>query len=238
MATASSHGRGLPRTVEVRGVNYAYGSGNARRQVLFNNDLDLHAGEIVALTGPSGSGKTTLLTLIGGLRTLQEGLIQVCDHHLEELSRSALQRLRRHIGFIFQEHNLFEAMSARQTLRLAMQLFRERYSRLQMEEWPLAMLEELELNTQADSRPGSLSTGQKQRVAIGRALINHPRLILADEPTAALDRVATERVMHLLRDRTHKEGATVLMVTHDPRLYEVADRTVSMVDGRIAGGDG
>jgi len=220
-------------TVQVRDVSYTYGNGSAQRQVLTANDLNLYAGEIVVMTGPSGSGKTTLLTLIGALRAIQGGSIHVMGQSLGGLSSKQRQQLRKNIGFIFQDHNLFESMTARKTLELAMQLFRERYNSEEKKALPIEMLENLGLGERIESLPGNLSTGQKQRVAIGRALINNPRLILADEPTAALDKGSGEKVMQLLRQRADENQATILIVTHDQRILGTADRIIEMMDGRI-----
>ena len=219
--------------VEARNVDYTYGKGSARRQVLADNDFALYEGEIVVMTGPSGSGKTTLLTLIGALRAIQGGSIHVLGESLGKLSSSQRQKLRKNIGFIFQDHNLFESMSARQTLELAMQLFRQRYTAKDRKTRPIEMLQTLGLGERMESKPNNLSTGQKQRVAIGRALINNPRLILADEPTAALDKGSGEKVMQLLRQRADEEQATILIVTHDQRIFGAADRIIEMMDGRI-----
>ena len=219
--------------VEAKDVGYTYGNGSAQRQVLSGNDFTLKAGEIVVMTGPSGSGKTTLLTLIGALRAIQGGSIQVLGQSLGDLSSKQRQQLRKNIGFIFQDHNLFESMTARQTLELTMQLFRERYSAEDKKNIPEGMLEKLGLEERIESLPGNLSTGQKQRVAIGRALINNPRLILADEPTAALDKGSGKKVMQLLRQRADEDQASILIVTHDPRILEFADRIIEMMDGRI-----
>ena len=219
--------------VEAKDIDYTYGNGSAQRQILNGNNFTLIAGEIVVMTGPSGSGKTTLLTLIGALRAIQGGSLQVLGQSLGELSSVQRQQLRKNIGFIFQDHNLFESMTARQTLELAMQLFRERYSAEDKKHIPEGMLSQLGLEERIESLPGNLSTGQKQRVAIGRALINNPRLILADEPTAALDKGSGERVMQLLRQRADEEQASILIVTHDPRILEFADRVIEMMDGRI-----
>ncbi|HFE38770.1 MAG TPA: ATP-binding cassette domain-containing protein [Gammaproteobacteria bacterium] len=220
-------------TVEAQNVDYTYGKGSAQRQVLAGNNFTLFAGEIVVMTGPSGSGKTTLLTLIGALRAIQGGNIQVMGQSLGELSSSQRQKLRKNIGFIFQDHNLFESMSARQTLELTMQLFRERYTAKERKSRPVEMLEKLGLGERLESKPDNLSTGQKQRVAIGRALINNPQLILADEPTAALDKGSGEKVMQLLRQRADEEQACILIVTHDPRILGTADRIIEMMDGQI-----
>jgi len=219
--------------VEARNVDYTYGSGSAKRQVLTENNFTLYAGEIVVMTGPSGSGKTTLLTLIGALRAIQGGSIQILGQSLGKLSSTQRQQIRRNIGFIFQDHNLFESMSARQTLELAMLLFNDRYNAENRKQRPVEMLETLGLGERIESKPSNLSTGQKQRVAIGRALINNPKLILADEPTAALDKGSGEKVMELLRERADKDQASILIVTHDQRILGNADRIIEMMDGRI-----
>jgi putative ABC transport system ATP-binding protein len=219
--------------IGISGVNYAYGTGKARKQVLFDNELRLAAGEFVVLTGPSGSGKTTLLSLIGALRALQEGSIEVMGRELAGLAPRRMEAIRKDIGFIFQDHNLFEALTAYETLRLTMRLCRERYSRGDFKERPMALIETLDIAEQAHDKPGVMSTGQKQRVAIARALINNPKLILADEPTAALDKNRADHVIALLKERVGNEKATIFMVTHDPRIFELADRVVEMVDGRI-----
>lgn len=219
--------------IEVEGVNFAYGSGRARKQVLFDNTLSLRAGEFAVLTGPSGSGKTTLLTLIGALRALQEGTIRVLGTGLRGLSLGQMERMRRRVGFIFQDHNLFEALSAYDTVRLTMRLRPGRVTRRQLQQEPILLLTELGLEEQIHAKPKAMSTGQKQRVAIARALINHPKLILADEPTAALDRQRADQVVEILCRRVREEAVTILMVTHDPRIFEVADRVINMVDGRI-----
>lgn len=218
-------------TVELSGVNFAFGTNESRKQVLFDNALSVRPGEIVIMTGPSGSGKTTLLTLIGALRSIQSGSVKVFGRELGGLDSRGQERVRRDIGFIFQAHHLFESLTARQTLRFAMQL--HAYSKAELAARPAQMLEELGLGTHFDYKPEQMSVGQCQRVAIGRALINHPRLILADEPTAALDKDTGRLVVNLLRQRAKSDGATILIVTHDPRIHDVADRIVRMVDGRI-----
>ena len=219
--------------VQISGINYAFGTGKAHKQVLFDNDLDLKAGEFVVLTGPSGSGKTTLLTLVGALRAIQEGEVHVMGTALRSLSLRRMEKMRRQIGFIFQDHNLFEALTACETVRLAMRLRRDRYSRADMKRKPVALLTTLGLEERIDAKPKEMSTGQKQRVAIARALINDPKLILADEPTAALDKERADQVINLLLDRVRQQQTTILMVTHDPRIFDASDRVVHMVDGRI-----
>jgi putative ABC transport system ATP-binding protein len=221
-----------PCIVKVTEVSHHFGQGDARNQVLFNNSLEIQSGELVVMTGPSGSGKTTLLTLIGALRSVQSGQIEIIGRNLSSLPPSELVRVRRNIGFIFQMHNLFDALSAYENVKMAMQLgdcpvaeMRHRGS---------AILDRLGLGNRVDHVPRSLSGGQRQRVAIARALVNRPKLVLADEPTAALDQDSARNVVDLLKESTVEYGATVVMVTHDHRIIEKADRLVHMVDGRIA----
>jgi putative ABC transport system ATP-binding protein len=212
-------------------VNHYYGEGESRNQVLFNNCLEIGAGQLVIMTGPSGSGKTSLISLIGGLRSVQDGTIQILGRKLTGLSRQELVNVRRNLGFIFQMHNLFDSLTAYENIKMAMQLgdcppdaMRERGTKI---------LERLGLGHRVDYKPRTLSGGQRQRVAVARALVNHPKLILADEPTASLDKESSSTVVTLLKELTTYEGCTVIMVTHDNRILELADRIVNMVDGQI-----
>jgi putative ABC transport system ATP-binding protein len=220
-------------TVIAEGISYAYAGDDDRQQkVLVDVDLTLMAGELVVLTGPSGAGKTTLMTLIGALRSIQTGSMKVFGRELAGLNASGKREIRRRVGFIFQDHNLFEALTIFETLSLAMRLRSEPVSATVAREKALALLSQIGMEKYMKAKPGALSTGQRQRLAIARALINDPPLVLADEPTASLDRSATFSVIDLLRQRTMK-GTTILMVTHDPQLFDTADRVVTMMDGRI-----
>jgi putative ABC transport system ATP-binding protein len=220
------------RAICIRGVNYSFGTGETRSQVLFDNKLDIGRGEVVIMTGPSGSGKTTLLTLIGGLRTAQAGSILVNGRELVDASRRILVAHRRQIGFIFQHHNLFTSLSAVENVRMATAL--RPGGRAVLNARSAEILERLGLKERSNYHPGRLSGGQRQRVAIARALVNRPLLVLADEPTAALDAESGATVMQLLRELADgPERSTVLIVTHDQRLLDRADRIVNMVGGRI-----
>jgi putative ABC transport system ATP-binding protein len=199
--------------------------------VLFDNSLQIGRGEFVVMTGPSGSGKTTLLTLVGALRSLQSGQIDVLGNDLSKLSPRDLVAVRRKIGFIFQAHNLFESLSALENVMLAMEV--GDCPRSELGNTAAGTLDRLGLGHRHHYKPSSLSGGQRQRVAVARALVNKPRLVLADEPTAALDRDSAQIVSSLLKELTTAGGCTVIMVTHDTRLIELADRVVNMVDGRI-----
>ncbi|GGG21094.1 ABC transporter [Caldovatus sediminis] len=218
--------------VLLRGVSYAYGEGALRRPVLRAVDLTVGPGEIVLLTGPSGSGKTTLLTLIGALRAMQEGSAVVLGQELNGAGEARRMALRRRIGFIFQHHNLLGFLTARQNVAMALELDPALDERARLGRAG-AMLEAVGLGGHADHVPAQLSGGQRQRVAVARALAGSPGLVLADEPTAALDRASGGEVVRLLRDLARSRGVPILMVTHDPRILDIADRIVAMEDGRI-----
>ncbi len=220
--------------IELRGVGYSYGTGELARPVLRDVDLSVGPGEIVLLTGPSGSGKTTLLTLIGALRAMQSGSAVVLGERLAGATERRRVALRRRIGFIFQQHNLLGFLTARQNVAMALELDGamregERLARAG------AMLEAVGVGDRADAVPAKLSGGQRQRVAVARALAGRPGLILADEPTAALDKQSGGEVVRLLRDLAKRRGVPILMVTHDPRILDIADRIVAMEDGRVTG---
>jgi len=229
--SAGSAASEAPAVVQVERVNHHYGQGEARNQVLFGNSIEIGPGQLVIMTGPSGSGKTTLLSLIGGLRSVQEGSIRILDRNLTGLARQELVAVRRNLGFIFQAHNLFDSLSAYENIKMAMQLGDRPASA--MREQGMAMLQRLGIGHRADYKPRSLSGGQRQRVAVARALVNRPKLVLADEPTASLDKESSNTVVNLLKELTVAEGCTVIMVTHDSRILDVADRIVNMVDGNI-----
>jgi putative ABC transport system ATP-binding protein len=222
--------------LKVNGLNHFFGEGETRVQILFDIDVEIAPGEIVILTGPSGCGKTTLLTLIGALRTMQDGTLLVQGRDMKNLDKEGLVEARRDIGFIFQRHNLLESLTAYQNVRLSLEL--KDYSSRQAHERIIELLRELGLHSddpqkdRTHHKPHQLSGGQRQRVAIARALANRPKLILADEPTAALDEASGAKVMTLLQ-RLAQEGCTSLIVTHDNRILRLADRIISMFAGRI-----
>ena len=217
-------------SIQVRDLNYFFGRGDLLKQVLYTISLDLSPGQIVIMTGPSGSGKTTLLTLIGALRSAQEGSLRVLGQELVGLGNRQLVEIRRNIGFIFQAHNLFESLTAAQNVEMAVELtgnFRGKRKQA------VDMLGQVGLAERADYKPAQLSGGQKQRVAIARALVNQPQLILADEPTAALDKQSGRDVVTLMQHLAQERGCTILMVTHDNRILDVADRIINLVDGHL-----
>lgn len=218
--------------IVAQGLNFAFGQGALRKQVLFDVNFEVATGEIVLLTGPSGCGKTTLLTLVGALRQVVEGELTVLSRQLHHAQDEVQVAVRREIGFIFQHHNLLPFLTARKNVELMFRLHPdvtgdEAHQRTEK------ILALVGLEDRIDYLPSRLSGGQKQRVAIARALVAKPRLILADEPTAALDRQSGRDAVDLLRDLARRQGSPILMVTHDNRILDIADRIVEMDDGRI-----
>ncbi len=217
-------------SVQIRNLDFFYGEGDLRKQTLFDINLELYPGQIAIMTGPSGSGKTTLLTLIGALRSAKEGSLKVLGQEIIGLRKNQLVEVRKNIGFIFQAHNLFGSLTARQNVQMSVDLLRSDQSPRGK---AAHILGQLGLADRVDYKPKALSGGQKQRVAIARALVNKPQLILADEPTAALDKKSGRDVVTLMQKFAKEEGLTILMVTHDNRILDVADRVINMVDGRL-----
>lgn len=217
--------------ISVHNLNHYFGEGNLRKQVLFDINLDIKPGEIVIMTGPSGSGKTTLLTLMGGLRSAQEGSLKMLGQEICGASKQQLTQLRCQIGYIFQAHNLLTFLTAKQNVRMSLELHDELLQDLDAQ--AISMLEAVGLGDRADYYPENLSGGQKQRVAIARALISHPKIVLADEPTAALDKKSGRDVVELMQKLAKEQGCTILLVTHDNRILDIADRIVCMEDGRL-----
>jgi putative ABC transport system ATP-binding protein len=219
--------------VSVRGVSYAYGAGEGRKPVLDDVHFTLSRGEFAVLTGHSGAGKTTLLTLIGAIRKLQQGQINVLGLELSGRGAAAQEDVRRRIGFIFQDHNLFGALTAFRTLWLASGLTPTPPTRENALARAEALLGALGMGAYLHALPGQLSTGQKQRIAVARALMNAPQLILGDEPTAALDHDASMLVIGLIKRHLAASGASALVVTHDDRIFGLADRVLRLQDGRL-----
>ncbi|MFM8475264.1 MAG: ATP-binding cassette domain-containing protein [Planctomycetaceae bacterium] len=215
------------------GVNFSFGEGELRKQILFDVQLQIQSGEIVLLTGPSGSGKTTLLTLIAGLRSMQEGRLNVLGHALHEATPEDLLALRRKIGFIFQAHNLLPFLTARQNVQIMFDLH-PKVSAAEAQQRTLEILQRVGLGDRVEYPISKLSGGQRQRVAIARSLVSGPSLVLADEPTSALDSVTGREVVSYLQFLAREEGRPILLVTHDPRILDIADRVLKMQDGRLS----
>jgi putative ABC transport system ATP-binding protein len=218
--------------ISIHHLNHAFGQGQLQKQVLFDIDLEINKGEIVIMTGPSGSGKTTLLTLVGGLRSAQSGSLCVLGQELYGATLQQMTEARRHHGYIFQSHNLHNSLTALQNVRMGLELYAE-LSVSEMQTRATEILEQVGLGDHLNYYPDDLSGGQKQRVAIARALVSRPQLLLADEPTAALDRKSGRDVVNLMQALAKEQGCTILLVTHDNRILDIADRTVCMEDGRL-----
>lgn len=217
--------------IEVTNLNFFYDEGTTQKQVLHSINLEVHSGEIIILTGPSGSGKTTLLTLLGGLRTAHDGNIKILDKELVGADYETLVETRRHIGFIFQAHNLLSFLTAEQNVSMSLQF--DSMSEEKIIERARECLCDVGLAHKVKSYPDNLSGGQKQRVAVARALARRPKIILADEPTAALDSQSGRQVVSLMQNMAKEHGSAIILVTHDNRILDVADRIISMEDGRI-----
>jgi putative ABC transport system ATP-binding protein len=218
--------------ISARNLNHYFGEGHLKKQALFDINLDICAGEIVIMTGPSGSGKTTLLTLMGGLRSSQEGSLKILDQELRDASKQDLTKLRCNIGYIFQAHNLLTFLTAKQNVRMALELH-DRFLEQDLDAIAVDMLKTVGLAQRVDYYADSLSGGQKQRVAIARALVSRPKIVLADEPTAALDKKSGRDAVELMQKLAKEQNCTILLVTHDNRILDIADRIVYMEDGHL-----
>jgi len=218
--------------VRIRNLNHSFGQGHLQKSVLIDVSLDLHPGEIVILMGPSGSGKTTLLTLIGALRSLQSGSLQFQGREMLGVPKRQLIGVRQQIGFIFQSHNLLDCLTAQENVGMSLKLHNH-LSVQQRQAHSIAILKAVGLESHVNDYPANLSGGQKQRVAIARALVSYPKLVLADEPTAALDSKSGRNAVEIMRHLAREEGCTVLLVTHDNRILDMADRILQMEDGQL-----
>ena len=224
-------------TLEVTNVTKTYGSGAVAYQALRGVDFHAREGEFVMLNGPSGSGKTTLLSIMGCVLTATSGTVRIFDEVVSGRRESALPALRlSYIGFIFQGHNLIASLDARDNVALPMRMrgWSVRDANREAEH----LLRRVSLGDKLDRRPAELSGGQRQRVSIARALAGSPPIILADEPTASLDAVTGLDVTTLLKDLAGELGRTVVVVTHDNRIFHLADRIVNIEDGRIVDAPG
>ncbi|WP_292708884.1 DevA family ABC transporter ATP-binding protein [uncultured Nostoc sp.] len=216
--------------IKIQNLNHYFGKHLLRKQVLFDINLTMQPGEIVILTGPSGSGKTTLLTLVAGLRSIQEGSAKVLDCELYRASDKQLLRLRRQIGYIFQRHNLVPFLTASQNVQMSLNLHHN-LSKRELDKRAELILDVVHLMHRINYYPEQLSEGQKQRVAIARALVSQPRVVLADEPTASLDKNSGRDVVELMQQLAKNQGCAILLVTHDNRILDIADRIIHMEDG-------
>ena len=220
--------------IRIEHLNHFYGKGNLRKQILFDVAVEIPQGEIVIVTGPSGSGKTTLLTLVGALRSAQEGSIEVLGQQLRGAKSSVLEKVRQSIGFIFQQHNLLGALTAVQNVELGLRVTGRYPSAAQRRKVAVEMLEAVGLGQRIHYKAEALSGGQRQRVAIARALAGAPQMLLADEPTASLDKQSGREVVDRMKALAKEQGCTILLVTHDNRILDVADRIVHLEDGKLS----
>lgn len=224
----------LSPIISIRNLNHYFGAGALRKPVLIDINLNVHPGEIVILTGPSGSGKTTLLTLIGALRSLQEGSLKILDQELNGASKQKFIQVRSQIGFIFQAHNLLKCLTAWENVCMSLKLHKH-LSVNERRVRSISILDAVGLKDRVNYYPENLSGGQKQRVAIARALVSQPKLVLADEPTAALDSKSGRDVVDIMQRLAQEQSCAILLVTHDNRILDIADRIVHMEDGRLTG---
>ena len=215
--------------IAVRGLCHSYGEGAFVREVLHGIDVDLAPGEIAIIMGHSGSGKTTFLTLVSALRAVQTGSVRVAGQELRGASDAVLTTARREIGFVFQRHNLIAALTARQNVQMALLIDRPANSVAVAD----ALLARVGLRGHEHKRPRELSGGQQQRVAVARALARQPRVIMADEPTASLDAQTGHEIIDFIQSLARTEGCAVMIVTHDSRILDVADRILTLDDGRM-----
>jgi putative ABC transport system ATP-binding protein len=219
-----------PHVISARGLGFSYG---VERGPIFRSlDLFVEPGEIVILTGASGAGKTTLLTLCAALRSVQEGQLRVLGKELHSVSRAQQLELRRSIGLVFQSHSLIDALTAGQNVMMSL------LGRLPPAEADARAQEALALlglGSRADAFPEELSGGEKQRVAVARAIVRRPELILADEPTASLDDVTAAAVKGAIVEAVRQSSCAVLLITHDSRIFNIANRVLRLADGALAG---
>ncbi|SEQ37096.1 ATP-binding cassette domain-containing protein [Nitrosomonas ureae] len=222
----------MPSVIEVDHLNFSFGSGALTQPVLKNVTISIEEGEIVLITGPSGSGKTTFLTIIGGLRQAFHGSVKVLGHQFVNGNEQIKVKTRQQIGYIFQQHNLLKSLTALQNVCMTLEINavtteQQRSSRA------AEMLIAVGLGDRLDYKPDQLSGGQRQRVSIARALVGQPKIILADEPTASLDKQSGHEAVSLLKRLAKESHTTILLVTHDYRILDIADRVVELEDGMI-----
>ncbi len=218
--------------ISARQLDFYHQNGNSLKQILFDVDLDVWPGEIVLLTGPSGSGKSTLLSLIGGLRTVRHGQLNVLGSELNGVTKRSVIALKRNIGFIFQTHNLLEFLTVRRNVEIIFELQPEVTS-AEARRRSIEILRAVGLGGHLDQHPSRLSIGQRQRVAVARALVLQPKLVLADEPTSSLDSQSGRDVMQLLETLARERQCPILIATHDERVFDLADRVIRVEDGRL-----
>jgi len=233
MLDAGANQPGRARVIRALGLSKIYREGATELRALNDVSLDIHGGQLTLLMGPSGSGKTTLLSILGCILRATDGRLELLGEEVSALPEKELPRIRREaIGFVFQGFNLFPALTAAENVALALDVrgVRGEPARKRAEE----LLIEVGLQERMHAFPGDLSGGQKQRVAIARALASNPPILLADEPTAALDSTSGRTVIELLQRLAHRHRRAVVMVTHDPRVLAYGDRILHLEDGGLS----
>lgn len=218
--------------IEVRDLDFSFGSGELIQPVLKNVTISINKGEVVLMTGPSGSGKTTFLTIIGGLRQASNGSVKVLDQQLINSTEQVKVKVRQQTGYIFQQHNLLKPLTALQNVSMTLEMHNHMTERERLAQ-AADMLKAVGLGNRLNYKPEQLSGGQRQRVSIARALVGKPRIVLADEPTASLDKQSGQDAVRILKQLAKELGTTILLVTHDYRILDVADRVVELEDGMI-----
>lgn len=224
----------MTASIVMQGVNHWFGEGEARRQAIYDVSLEVARGSLTVLFGPSGCGKTTLLTLMGCLRSVQDGSVRLLGRELHGASAADQQAMRRRLGVVFQAHNLHDSLTALQNVLVGLQVHGRGGDASAQEAAAIHLLNILGLGERITYLPARLSGGEKQRVAIARALVSNPEVVLADEPTAALDRYSSLLVVRMLKAMGRERGVTTLMITHDDRIHQIADRVLFLRDGRMA----
>lgn len=219
--------------IQVNGLNHWFGAGDARKQAIWDVGFEIERGSLTILMGPSGSGKTTVLTLMGCLREVQDGSVYLLGTELNGAAEEQSVALRRRLGFIFQAHNLHNSLTATENVLMGLEVHGKGNPRKQRDAARHA-LSLFGLGERLDYLPAALSGGQKQRVAVARALVTNPEIVFADEPTAALDKDSGQVVVQTLKDMGRERGTTSVVVTHDHRVLDMADRIITLEDGRIS----
>ncbi len=213
--------------LELKSIRKSYGEGDYKQEVLRGISFELEHGEICVLLGPSGSGKSTLLNIIGGIDTVDSGSVAIGDHTIERMTEKDLSKYRRdHLGFVFQSYNLIPNLTVKENIEVGAYLSDDP---LPMEE----LIKTLGLWDHKDKTPNQISGGQQQRTAIGRAIVKNPDVLLCDEPTGALDYNTSKEILHLIEKVNHKYGSTVVLVTHNDALKQMADRVIVLKDGQV-----
>jgi putative ABC transport system ATP-binding protein len=232
MRTTTEFSNGSGAAARCRSVVKTYGDGETKVRALDGVDFDARFGEMTLLVGPSGCGKTTLISIVAGLLDANSGGVEVLGRSRADLRGAKLTQFRaENIGFVFQQYNLLPSLTAAENAAVPLLINRVRHSEAVRR--AEAVLREVGLGDKINSRPSQLSGGQQQRVAIARALVHQPKLLVCDEPTAALDAKSGRTVMELLRRVALQSDRAVIVVTHDSRVYEFGDRIVEMSDGKV-----